>query len=146
MKLINIPDEHHIVRHCKRKFLIRENGVTVGVFPEFLYLRESVPPDGSRETYLSAFYYEFFTGSEAERMAGCASALPFGVKPGAMIRLSAGAIRDEGKVQQVPLRVTHEISNKTIPSKARIDGMPALPNVQLASSICANAVVEITPS
>ncbi|WP_339644294.1 hypothetical protein [uncultured Pelagibacterium sp.] len=143
MKLNNIPDDHHVVRHCKRKFLIRNGEEIVGVHPDFLYLRREIGGQTGPETYLSAFYFEFFAGDDHKKAESCAAALPFGTKGGAMVRLNAGSIRDQGNKHQVKLRVTHEYSNKSIPSKARIDGMPLEPHLELAAAICGNSIVSI---
>ena len=60
-KLIDEPD-HHFVKHFKKRELIRENGLIVGVYPAAFYLR---PKDAnySEEKWLSGQYYEFYDGN-----------------------------------------------------------------------------------
>jgi hypothetical protein len=58
----SLPETDHIVRHVPFK-LLDENGKP---FPQAYELRPS-------ETYLSASWSEFFRGSIADRLAGCAS-------------------------------------------------------------------------
>lgn len=136
MALVKIPAGHHVVRHCKRKHAIRHNGEFVGVFPEFFYLREG-------ESYLSAFYFEFFDPDDEARMNSCVMSMPFGTKPReAMVKLDAEAMRQTGKSLQFNVRVVHEQGHKTIPSKAQVLGLPSADNERLGAELAANAVVD----
>lgn len=144
MKLQRIPKGHHVVRYCKRRLAIRDQGRVVGVFPEFFCLRESVPPMGGAETFLSAVYYEYFEGDHSRRMSQCARAMPFAVPKGsALVQIDAEAVRAEGKAQRITLRVSHEADNKSVPSKARIDGIPVPAKERLASALCERTIVDI---
>jgi hypothetical protein len=57
----SLPDTDHVVRHVPSK-LLDENGMP---FPQAFELRPA-------ETYLSTSWSEFFDGTLAERLAGCA--------------------------------------------------------------------------
>jgi hypothetical protein len=57
----SLPDTDHVVRHVPSK-LLDENGTP---FPQAFELRPA-------ETYLSTSWSEFFDGTLAERLAGCA--------------------------------------------------------------------------
>jgi hypothetical protein len=71
-----IPDEHHVVRHCKKRETIRENGRIMGVYPDAFLLRPANPPRRPEpEKYLSCNYYEYFQGEPAGRMKSCCEAL-----------------------------------------------------------------------
>src|ERR1700720_3821602 len=65
-QLIDDP-EHHFIKHCKKRELIRENGVIVGVYPAAFYLR---PKDANypEEKWLSGQYFEFYDGTEQEKL------------------------------------------------------------------------------
>ncbi|MER8745884.1 hypothetical protein NKH54_22780 [Mesorhizobium sp. M1004] len=145
MKLVNVPDGHHVVRHCKKRLAIRDaSGAVVGVHPDLFILRPPIAPKTLPEKYLSAFYYEFFGGTAAQQMAGCTAALPFAPKKGdAMVRMEASLIRAQGIANKAPIRVLHEASHPTIPSKAQIVGVPAPPNQKLNADLANKAVVAI---
>ena len=114
--------------------------------PEFFKLRPAGASRKEPEKYLSAFYYEFFDGLPAQKMNGCTEALPFIPAGGdAMVRLDAQAVRMEGKSHNTPLRVLHEESHPTIPSKAQIAGLTQDMNQQLTASLATKTVVEICP-
>lgn len=145
MKLVNIPDGHHVVRHCKKRLAIRDNtGLVVGVHPDLFELRTKVPPHDLPEKYLSAFYYEYFAGTASQQMAGCTTALPFAPKKGdAMVRLEASLVRAQGVANKTPMRVLHEASHSTIPSKSQISGIKIPSNQKLNADLANKAVVEI---
>lgn len=105
-----IPDEHHVVRHSKKRETIRENGQIIGVYPQTFFLRGANPPlRPEPEKYLSCNYYEHFAGTALEKMKSCCEALAFQPKPvDAMVRLNVGLVKDCFKKHTVPVRVTHE--------------------------------------
>jgi hypothetical protein len=105
-----IPDEHHVVPHCKKRATIRENGQLIGVYPEAFLLRPANPPLRPKpEDYLSCNYYEHFLGTAAEMMKSSCLALSFQPKPlDAMARLNVGRIKECFKKHSVSVRVTHE--------------------------------------
>jgi hypothetical protein len=47
LKVVNIDNNHHIVRHCKKKLLIRKDDEIIGVYPEFLHYFPAHPQGGS---------------------------------------------------------------------------------------------------
>lgn len=135
MKLVAIDSDHHVVRHCKRRLSIRKDGHVVGVHPEFFWLRPA--KDGRQaETYLSAVYFEFFDGQD-DQLQKCADAMPVVVNKGeAVVKLNAGAMRSHGQSANRPLRIVHEASHQTVPSKARILGLP-VPPLSPDEALCA---------
>ncbi len=61
MAVTNIVDDHHFVKHCKNKVVIRENGNIISVHPAAFELR-APSKDFPQEKTLSGVYYEFFDG------------------------------------------------------------------------------------
>ena len=124
------------MRHCKRRHAIRHEGEFVGVYPDFFYLRPG-------EQYLSAFYYEYFSGTDDEKLAGCLAAVPFDIKRReALIRVNAQAVRQVGDDMGMKLRVVHDASNKNTPSKAQVLGLPTEPNEKLGAELASTTVVD----
>jgi hypothetical protein len=60
MAIKYLPDEDHVVRHINSQLLIRYADRVVGCFPQAFELRPG-------ETYLSASWLEFFSGTKRER-------------------------------------------------------------------------------
>lgn len=142
MNVVKIPDEHHVVRYCKKRLLIRDEGEIIGVFPELFHLRPA-SPTREQEKYLSAVYYEYFNGSSALQMAKCRDALPLTPKPkDALVRLSALSVREQGKKRKLSLRVTHEAKRRAA-AYAAIRGIPIVPDQQLSGLLANFAVVEV---
>jgi hypothetical protein len=137
-----IPDEHHVVRHCKKRATIRENGQLIGVYPEAFLLRSANPPLRPKpEDYLSCNYYEHFVGTVAEMMKSCCLALSFQPKPlDAMARLNVNRIKECFKKHSVSVRVTHE-PNRGSPSYAAI--RPGKIDNPIAGLLSTVAVVEL---
>jgi hypothetical protein len=99
-----IADDHHLVRHCKKKFLIWKDGQFVGVQPEALALR---PPsqDRKQETYLSAVHYEHFDGNHLARMKACREATPLTPKADdRLLLMNAGLLKKHGTYDQYKVR------------------------------------------
>jgi hypothetical protein len=142
-KAENIPDEHHVVRHCKNRLLKRRRDRRVyGVQPGLFHLR---PPAAERdqEKYLSASYYEFFAGNAASKLRACCKAIPFSPKKSdGMVRLNVGKVKEQGSKRSIKLRVTHE-GKKASPSYSAIRGVPFKPDHQLCALLAYLAVVEI---
>lgn len=109
MAVTNIPDDHHVVRHCRKRVTIRENGVVIGIQPAAFHYRPANPPlRPLPEDYLSSVYFEFFDG-QPDQLKCCCNALP--LKPNqsdAMVRLNVGLLKVPFKEQNVQIRVTHE--------------------------------------
>jgi hypothetical protein len=109
-KVVSIDINHHIVRFCKKRLLIRDGDRIIGVHPELFHLR---PPSETepQETTLSAVYYEFFNGTPVERMKKCHESICVSLtsKPkDGLARLNVGLIKEQGLKRSRSLRVTHE--------------------------------------
>jgi len=118
-----IPDAHHVVRHCKKRLLIVEHGEVHGAFPEAFELR---PATDKRlvEAYLSSIYFEFYEGTDSERMKACLAALPLTPKSAdGLMKVNAGKARAEGVRRKTKIKVSHE-GKKSCPSYATIRGLP----------------------
>lgn len=101
-----MADEHHLVRHCKKKFLIWKDGKVVGVQPEAFALR---PPSEERkqETYLSAVHYEHFDGDHRVRMISCCEATPLEPKPeDRLLLVNAGLLKKHGTYDRHKVRLS----------------------------------------
>lgn len=145
MKLTNIPDDHHVVRHCRRKLAVRDaQGVCVGVYPEFFYLREKMGSTQAPEGYLSCVYYEFHSGSQSHIQNMCRNAMPIQLSKGdALVKLNAAKVRQVGASKKRKLRVVHEESHPKVPSKARIEGLTIPNDDSLAAALAAGTIVSI---
>jgi hypothetical protein len=144
-KVSNINNNHHIVRHCKNKLLIRKDGEAVGVFPELFHLR---PPanDFPQETTLSAVYFEFFDGDHNLKMKSCHSSIAIGLAPkpkDALVRLNVGLIKDQGEKRSRQLRVTHEPDEPASPAYSVVRGIPVIPDDELNGLLATLAIIEI---
>lgn len=142
MSVTNIPDDHHVVRHCKKRQTIRENGVIIGIFPDAFLLRPASPPQRPLpETYLSTIYFEHFEGNDDEKMRGCKSALAFQPKPeDALAQLQVAKIKAPFDKASLGIRVTHE------PKRANSSYSAIRPqrlDEELAAQIASSAVVKI---
>ena len=141
MAVTNIPDDHHVVRHCKNRVLIRVNGAVTGVYPEAFHLRPKTDKR-EQEKYLSAVYYENFTGSPPEMMKACCAALPLKEKSrDGLARVNVRKAKDAGKKQNKSLRVTHE-PKKGNQAYAAIRGIPENIQDELFNLLATTAVVE----
>lgn len=142
MSVQPIPDDHHVVRHCKKRETIRDNGVVVGVYPQTFLLRPANPPHRLQpEKYLSCNYYEYFEGDPTAKMKSCCEGLAFKPKPlDAMVRLNVGLVKDCFKKHAVPVRVTHE-PNKRSTSYSAIRA--AKIDEQIAGLLATTAIVEV---
>jgi len=136
----NIPDEHHIVRHCKFKLYFEKNGQIVP-YPEAFHLKHATDQFPAEE-WLSGIYYEWCDGSPDEKMAACSQFISIKIKPkDALLRMNAGLIRKQGESVNRRLRVTHE----PIPecsSYAAIRGLALEPETSLCQLLAQLAVVE----
>jgi hypothetical protein len=142
-KVANIGNDHHIVRHCKNKLLIRKDGEAVGVFPELFHLR---PPTNEfpQETTLSAVYFEFFDGDH--KMKSCHSSIAVALTPkpkDALVRLNVGLIKDQGEKRSRQLRVTHEPDEPASPAYSVVRGIPVIPDDELNGLLATLAIIEI---
>lgn len=137
-----IPDEHHVVRHCKKRETIREDGILIGMHPAAFNLRPANPPvRPEAEKYLSCTYYEHFVGSAAEMMKRCCQALSFRPKENdGMIRLNVAKIKTCFQKYSTPVRITHE-PKPASPSYAAI--RPGKIDNPIAGLLATLAVVEM---
>lgn len=143
-KATNIPDAHHVVRHCKHRMLLRrrESGRPYGVFPEHFHLRPA-STTRQQERYLSSIYYETFPGTALDKMRACSKAIPFVPnKKDAMVRLNVRSTKAQGAKRSIKLRVMHE-PKKVSPSYSAIRGLPIKPDHELCGLLATMAVVEI---
>lgn len=142
MPVTNIPNDHHVVRHCRKRVTIRENGVVIGIQPAAFHLRPAAPPLRPKaEEYLSTVYFEFFDG-QLDQLRLCCGALPFSPKPDdALARVNVGRLKDLFKEKKVAIRVTHEGGGRHHAAYSAI--RPAALNDLLCSTIVSTAIVEI---
>ena len=140
MPVTNIPDDHHVVRHCKKRSTIRENGAVIGVLPDAFRLRPASEKRPKPEEYLSAVYYEYFDGQQPQ-MKACCAALPFvPKKQDALARLNVRRLKAPFQKALIAIRVTHE-PDRHGPAYAAI--RPAKISDLLAATIASNAIVEL---
>jgi hypothetical protein len=142
MPVTNIPDEHHVVRHCRKKLTIRENGVVIGIHPAAFHFRPANPPLRPKaEDYLSTVYFEFFNG-QPDQLKLCSRALAFQLKPNdAMARLNVGLLKAPFNDKNIKIRVTHEGGGKHHPAYSAI--RPGMLNDLLCSIVATTAIVEV---
>jgi hypothetical protein len=142
MAVTNIVDDHHFVKHCKNKVVIRENGNIISVHPAAFELRAS-SKDFRQEKTLSGVYYEFFDGDAAEKICACYHFIKMEMKAkDVLIRMNARLVREQGKNRSIPLRVTHE-PDKDCLAYAAIHGMPVKADDELNGLLQSLAVLEI---
>jgi hypothetical protein len=142
MKVANIKDDHHFVKHCKNSQLIREQGAITAVYPWALELR---PPskDYTQEKTLSGVYYEFFDGDKSEKVCACYHFIKIEIKAkDALVRMGVGSIKEQGSKRSRSLRVTHE-PDKDCLAYAAIHGLPTEPDDELSSLLASLAILEI---
>jgi hypothetical protein len=143
-RVTKIADEHHVVRHCKNRLLLRRRSddKAYGVQPDHFHLR-SATADKPQEKYLSATYYEFFSSNAKNRMKACAAAITKTLKPkDGLVRLSVGQVKEQGAKRSIKLRVTHEPSRHSA-SYSTIRGVPFKPDEELCALLAHLAIVEI---
>ena len=142
MPVTNIPDDHHVVRHCRKRVTIRENGVVIGIQPTAFHFRPANPPLRPKpEDYLSTVYFEFFNG-QPDQMKLCCGALAFTPKPAdALARLNVALLKAPFKEQQVAIRVTHEGGGKHHAAYSAI--RPGKLTDLLCLKIATTAIIEI---
>lgn len=115
-----IPDAHHVVRHCPKNRTIRVDGQVVGVIPRLFELRVA-----KNEKYLSACYFEYFDGTDAERISKCIDATPREVKDvDYMVLMNVGKTKEIAQRCRHKIRILHETAHRTNPAYARIKGVP----------------------
>ena len=143
--LITKPD-HHFVKHCKNRELIREQGNIIGMHPEAFVLR---PGDAKfpEEKWLSGLYFEFFDGTDAEKLCACCHFIPIEMKKkDALCRMKVGAIKEEGQKRSRSLRVMHQPEKESL-GYAAIHGLPKSsdpPDDELALLLATLAILETT--
>ncbi|SRR6266704_2571873 len=136
-----IADADHIVRHCKKKFLIWKDGEVVGVQPEAFALR---PPSGDRpqETYLSAVHYEHFLGNHLARMKACCEATPLQPKPeDRLLFINAGLLKKSGTYGRYKVRA-FLMPKADRKSYSGIHGLPVKTDADLNNRLLTQCVLE----
>ena len=142
MKASNIEDDHHFVKHCKNKFVIRENGIVIGIHPFAFELRRATDQFPQEKT-ISGVYYEFFDGNALERMCACYHFIEMEIKKkDAIVRMKAGTIKEQGKKRSRSLRVKHDPYESCL-AYAAIHGLPVQTDDELCALLAADPVVEI---
>ncbi len=139
-----MADDHHVVRHCKKKFLIWKDGEVVGVQPEAFELR---PPtaDRKQETYLSTVHYEHFQGDHLARMKACCKATPLEPKPeDRLLFINAGLLKKIGSYDRYNVRALH-MPKADRKSYAGIHGLPIKTDVDLNNRLLTGSVLERMP-
>jgi hypothetical protein len=140
MTVTNIPDEHHIVRHCKHSQYFMHDG-RIRPYPEAFHLRPATEKMSAEET-LSAVYYEWFHGTHEERMRASCHFIEIEIKrKDALLRLNAGSIKQQGAARSLKLRVTHE-PEKTCPPYSAIRGIPKKTDDELSALLARLAVID----
>jgi hypothetical protein len=143
MAVTPINDDHHVVRHCKKKLTIRDQGVIIGVFPEAFQLRPATATR-EQETYLSAVYFEYFAGDDTAKLKACCAAITMELLPrDCLMKLCVGTIKEQGRKRKMALRVTHEPYDQN-PAYSAIRGLPLKGDDELANLLATVAVLETT--
>lgn len=144
IKKTPVPDQHHVVRFCKRRLTIRKDDKVIGLFSDALFLRKDVKGTGP-ERYLSCVYYEYFDGNGCLRMLSCEDATRvIGKKADdAMFRLSVEGIRKEGASRRRRITIWHKPDDTENPAYGGMDGFPLEPDLELVQNILEYALVEL---
>jgi hypothetical protein len=135
----NIPDDHHIVRHCKqRQYYLKGSKITP--YPTFFHLRPATGATPAEDS-LSGVYYEWFDGMHAEKLKACCHFIGMEIKRNdALLQLNAGLIREQGRAADRRLRVTHEPETACPPYSA-IRGLTLEPDDKLCALLAALSVI-----
>lgn len=137
----NIPDEHHVVRHCPKNRTIREGDEVVGVFPQLFELRVH-----RNEDYLSSCYYEFFAGTLEERLLRCVEATPRQIhNRDCMVVINVGETRKIAAQHSAHVRVVHQYDHPVNPAYAKIKGVPFDPSSAILTLLAEAAASNIFP-
>jgi hypothetical protein len=110
-------------------------------YPEAFHLRPATAIMPEEKT-LSGVYYEWFDGTEHEKIKASCHFIHVTIKrKDALLRLNSGLIRQQGTVRSVRLRVTHE-PDKECPPYAAVHGMPRPPDDELCALLASLSVIE----
>jgi hypothetical protein len=147
MKPSNIRDDHHFVKFCKQRELIREGENVIGVYPQAFALRAPTSQFPDPEKTLSGVYYEFFEGQEPEKITACLPFINMNIKPkDALARMGVGLIKEQGKKRSRSLRVRHEPEDVCL-AYAALQGLPKYNETddELCALLAAVSIVQIVP-
>jgi hypothetical protein len=148
MKPSNIQDDHHFVKYCKRKVLIRENDVIIGIHPEAFELRPPAPPQFPKpETTLSGVYYEHYDGTDDEKIQACFHFIDMDMKKvDALAKMRVNLIKEQGAKRSRSLRVRHEPFTECL-GYSELHGLPKWSDTdrELCSLLARLSVIEIFP-
>jgi hypothetical protein len=140
MAVTKIPDEDHIVRHCKHSQYFIHNG-KIRPHPEAFHLRQASATLGA-EKELSGVHYEWFEGTQDEKMSASCHFIRVSMKrKDALLRLNSGLIKKQGAERSIKLRVTHEPDDEC-PPYAAIHGLPAPPDDTLCGLLASLSVID----
>jgi hypothetical protein len=143
MKAANIQDDHHFVKFCKQKDLIRENGKPIGLQPWAFALRKPTQLHPEQEKTASGMYYEFFDGTGDERMCACFHFIDMEIKrKDALVRLEVGSIKAQGEKRSRSLRVRHEPLPGCL-GYAALHGLPVDTDDELCALLANEPVKEL---
>ena len=147
MKPTNLHDDHHFVKYCKNKLLIRENDVIIGVHAEAFELRPPTPQFPKPEKTVSGVYYEHYDGTAAEKICACFHFIDMDMKKiDALARMRVGLIKEQGKKRSRSLRVKHEPFDECL-GYAALHGLPKSTDTdqELCALLARLSVVQIVP-
>ena len=147
MRPSNIHDDHHFVKFCKNRELIREDGNVIGVHPDAFALRAPTPQFPEPERTVSGVYYEFFDGEEPEKIMACYHFILMDIKAkDALARMGVGLIKEQGQKRSRSLRVRHEPEDVCL-AYAALHGLPKFKETddELCALLAAASIVEIVP-
>jgi hypothetical protein len=143
----NIHDDHHFVKFCKNRVLIRENGIPIGVHPAAFELRGPTAEFPDPEKTLSGVYYEFFDGGADEKITACYHFIDMDIKAkDALARMRVGLVKEQGKKRSRSLRVRHEPFAACL-GYAALHGLPKWKDTddELCKLLASVSVVEFVP-
>lgn len=139
MAVKDIVDGHHVLRHCRTRLVDTSDPNDLQPFPEAFELK-------SKEKYLSASYYEYFSGTHDERLRESLVLLARrfnGIKDDdALLMMNAGEIRSCGRKQDLQIRVVFQPTQGK-PDYAGIRQMPSPPNAALNALLATVAVRDL---
>ncbi len=140
MTVTNIPDDHHVVRHCKQRQYFLKDG-KIRPYPAAFHLKPATPTMPAEDS-LSGVYYEWFDGTHAEKMKACCHFIRMEIKrKDALLQLNTGLIKKQGLSTNRRLRVTHEPANEC-PPYATIRGLTLTPNDELCALLATLSLID----
>lgn len=141
MAVVNLPDEHSVVRHIRKPLLRRdENGNVLGVLPQAFQRREN-------EEYLSVTWLQHFSKDYERGLSMSAAAIgrQLTVKRGDGFAVgSVGNVKAICGTRNVKVRLLHEQHNKKNTGYASWRGLPR-DDLDLLTLLADEAFVDTRP-